>query len=716
MAIEARGYPAWNSFPVTGPSTSPSRPIDVTTGGARITLSGTTFSARIQISNAQAKTVAAHLFLPAENDWETYSTVTATDGPVFISAPVRWVRILLDSGTITGGQVEESTRVTPMVNDQAVQEYVSDRVDMGLPGQVEIKLPAALEPLRAAQPLNVSAYASLTAAHNAIELTRQTRLDLPPLLYTVTNTISPEKDLHLHGAGGGDWIDEEGQGTEIQAAGGVANLYNITGRLEQFVNPDDPGGPLIPAYVGALSAQGINFTGQGTGAPTTNAAFKFSLGNGPFRPVIFNQVTMRRFLNAIDVVVTPGLNTGIGPLIIRDSVFTKCTNAIRSRGSNGILQMHIADSILEQGARIDIQADPVLGGPGAMGNIEITNVLMEGQSDAVKIHGGSMQVRIDGMYLERNTGRVLDLKASTRNSSVEITRLNTEHDPVSTYLEGFGRALVRTYGPKMLLHVTKNGPRSEYQGMRVLPIFDTENSMLTACSPQDTLAYASPDAINALGNGYVAVPAVASAGRVQTPWGERAHMNVTTGDPIQLSFTPFGVGANQVVVVCVPVRWISGSKAFGYGVYDAAGSLIDSKDAQIDLDDQGWTLVTFAHRLQIANPNVKFGWRAGIPGTVGTCQVGDAWTYVVASDAVPILQFQPQLESFYRTSGRAIIPMGVDYVIVNHGLPGVPKSVRLTARANAKVWEGGDVGTTGFYAVTDAPAPAPIGVNWEANL
>lgn len=111
--IEQRGFPAWNSFPVTGPITSPARQMDTTMGGARITLTGTTFTVRVQISNAQAVNVPAHLFSPAESQWETYATVTQPDAPLDIPAPARWVRLILDSGTVTGGNVEESTRTLP---------------------------------------------------------------------------------------------------------------------------------------------------------------------------------------------------------------------------------------------------------------------------------------------------------------------------------------------------------------------------------------------------------------------------------------------------------------------------------------------------------------------------------------------------------------------------------------------------------------------------
>lgn len=137
MAIEQRSYPVFPGFPVTGPQTSPPRFIDTTTGGVRVTLTGNTFTARIQISNAQpGPNQQPHLFTPPESAWETYSTVTAANPPASVSPPVRWVRVVLDSGTLTGGEVAESTRVTPAVNDEAVQAFVRDRVDQTVPGMV----------------------------------------------------------------------------------------------------------------------------------------------------------------------------------------------------------------------------------------------------------------------------------------------------------------------------------------------------------------------------------------------------------------------------------------------------------------------------------------------------------------------------------------------------------------------------------------------------
>ena len=79
--IEASGYPAFSAFPVTGPATSPVRPIATTTGSVRVTLTGADFVVQVQVSNARATNVPEHLFIPPEPSWETVATVQPADEP-----------------------------------------------------------------------------------------------------------------------------------------------------------------------------------------------------------------------------------------------------------------------------------------------------------------------------------------------------------------------------------------------------------------------------------------------------------------------------------------------------------------------------------------------------------------------------------------------------------------------------------------------------------
>jgi hypothetical protein len=102
-------YPAINLYPVTGPVIGPTRALNDQATGVKVTLSGPDFSARIQVSNAVSDgRKPDHLFVPEETSWDTVATLGPTDPPENISGPVRYCRVILDSGTLTGGNIAES--------------------------------------------------------------------------------------------------------------------------------------------------------------------------------------------------------------------------------------------------------------------------------------------------------------------------------------------------------------------------------------------------------------------------------------------------------------------------------------------------------------------------------------------------------------------------------------------------------------------------------
>lgn len=105
MSLDQLGYPAFATFPAGPGTVGPTRIVDATARRVRVTLSGT-FSVRVQISNAQSTTVPEHLFVPPEASWETVATLSAPDVPLDIQQPVRYVRPVVDSGSVTGGNID----------------------------------------------------------------------------------------------------------------------------------------------------------------------------------------------------------------------------------------------------------------------------------------------------------------------------------------------------------------------------------------------------------------------------------------------------------------------------------------------------------------------------------------------------------------------------------------------------------------------------------
>ena len=108
MASEKIGYNVFPALPITGPVTSVAFNMDTATTGANVILTGSSFSARVQVSNAIVRGGPAHLFIPADASFDTAATLNAASPPTQIPGPFRYIRIVLDSGTLTGANIEET--------------------------------------------------------------------------------------------------------------------------------------------------------------------------------------------------------------------------------------------------------------------------------------------------------------------------------------------------------------------------------------------------------------------------------------------------------------------------------------------------------------------------------------------------------------------------------------------------------------------------------
>lgn len=107
--MQPPSYPVFNSFPATGPQTSPVRVMSDRATAVKVTLAGSTFTARIEVSNAtRPDTVPEHLFIPPADTFDSVGTVLAGDPPTDLMGPVRYIRIVLLDGTLTGGNIAES--------------------------------------------------------------------------------------------------------------------------------------------------------------------------------------------------------------------------------------------------------------------------------------------------------------------------------------------------------------------------------------------------------------------------------------------------------------------------------------------------------------------------------------------------------------------------------------------------------------------------------
>lgn len=138
MATEVFNYPAFPSYPATGPVTGPPRHV-VEGRVVRVLLTGVNMLARVQISNATPGTATpSSLFLPPEESWTDFQTVTESQsGPIDIPSPTRWVRVRLVSGTCLTGTIEADTRQALRVTNGQLLSVIQDatQVIRGLTGE-----------------------------------------------------------------------------------------------------------------------------------------------------------------------------------------------------------------------------------------------------------------------------------------------------------------------------------------------------------------------------------------------------------------------------------------------------------------------------------------------------------------------------------------------------------------------------------------------------
>lgn len=137
MAIEQTQVPGFTAYPAPAGTTGPIRPIDTTTSTVRTTLIGSSFVVDIQISNAQDSTTPPHLYVPPDNSFETFRRVVATDFPTDIPQPVRYVRLVVVSGSVDNATIAQTSQRAATVSADQVQAAVDQRIGAALTPSTE---------------------------------------------------------------------------------------------------------------------------------------------------------------------------------------------------------------------------------------------------------------------------------------------------------------------------------------------------------------------------------------------------------------------------------------------------------------------------------------------------------------------------------------------------------------------------------------------------
>lgn len=146
------------------------------------------------------------------------------------------------------------------------------------------------------------------------------------------------------------------------------------------------------------------------------SAILSSAESGPARPINIHHNTFLTFEKAIaSVVSSGGLNTGMCNLHINYNVFQGGEYALFAEGDiNSIMNLDFSNNVSEQGGRIRIEDN------GLGGSFNITNNLLEGQSDPVYITAGTANGCIERNYFEGNTGTIISFSSSSGAATLRM--------------------------------------------------------------------------------------------------------------------------------------------------------------------------------------------------------------------------------------------------------------------------------------------------------
>lgn len=196
--MQPPSYPAFPVYPVTAPAVGPIRQVTDQATGVKVTLSGADFRARIEVSNASPDNGAPpHLFVPPETSWSAVATVIPGDPPTDLMAPCHYIRVVLEAGSLTGGNIAESrTHGNTYGTPQDVRQEARALVD------------------ESSRPILTLATASDTARRNAAvaDLSQRPQADGPQFVdgsrWVWQATGAANGATVVNAQGGGVWVRE----------------------------------------------------------------------------------------------------------------------------------------------------------------------------------------------------------------------------------------------------------------------------------------------------------------------------------------------------------------------------------------------------------------------------------------------------------------------------------------------------------------------------
>jgi len=213
------------------------------------------------------------------------------------------------------------------------------------------------------------------------------------------------------------------------------------------------------------------------------SAIKSIASGAPARPFNVLSIYAKGFTNVIHSISTEELRTGICNLNVHNSVFVGNTNAVYSIGPSSIMGLNFSGNVSEAGGRIRIEKTDI-GGGSFSGALNISDNMMEGQTDPILIQGGLFSGSIKRNYFERPAG-TQNITISATNPRSHITIEDNHRSGVASQdiiIKNITANISsRLFDGALYAHNITNG--SFINGNKVTPVFTSYNDSERTFSP-----------------------------------------------------------------------------------------------------------------------------------------------------------------------------------------------------------------------------------------
>lgn len=298
----------------------------------------------------------------------------------------------------------------------------------------------------------------------------------------------------------------------------------------------------------------VGFRGYShSGGNKLPCAVKSIAVGAPARPMNVLSCHMRNFEKALnfDISENHGTSTGIYNLNITGSVFSYNNFALYGIGPNVIGGLVFKGNVSEQGGRICIEE-----GAG-FGTFDISDNLLEGQANTIKIGLGRGIVRIGPNYWEGNSGIDIDLDAiSIRYSSFQIDTQYKGDAPVNIKVrravmdtlvrQGFDGHKFNIFIDDSAGHIDAQGYQGEFfaTGENLRKFRGTVGAGIYQWSKKNPL-------INSGNSSLQTVPEASGMFRSESPIGSMVVQRKLPGEDTTYNWVGAPISAGDVVVLCL---------------------------------------------------------------------------------------------------------------------------------------------------------------------